>query len=150
MTKLSKRLQTICDLVPNNSSVIDVGADHGFVSIYLANYKNCRCLATDISSNCILKIKENAEKYSSDIEVMQADGLNGISLSDEIIIISGMGTRNILKILDREINNDLIISTHTNVALLKSGLYKKGYYVYLEKTVSEKHDYIITYYKKCL
>ena len=60
--KLSKRLKTICDFIPNNSNVIDVGADHAKVSIYLNKYKYCHVLATDISENCLTKAKENIKK----------------------------------------------------------------------------------------
>lgn len=46
--------------------------------------------------------------------------LKNIKLKDEIIIISGMGTRNIIKILNDNITNDLILSSHTNILDLKS------------------------------
>ena len=36
---LSKRLQAICDFVTPNSKVVDIGADHGLVDIYLPDLK---------------------------------------------------------------------------------------------------------------
>ena len=33
--KLSRRLQAISDLINPNSKIIDVGADHAFLDIYL-------------------------------------------------------------------------------------------------------------------
>ena len=47
--KLKPRLQAIANLIKDNSKIIDVGADHGLLDIYLSKYKNCTCLATDIS-----------------------------------------------------------------------------------------------------
>lgn len=145
--KLSKRLKAICDFVPENSKIIDVGCDHGLVDIYLNKYKNCHCLATDISKKCLNKAKENANKYSANISFKVADGLENIDLKDEIIIIAGMGTDNILKILNKKITNDLIISTHNNIPLLKHKLYKKGYRIHKETVIFDKKYYIINYFK---
>ena len=113
--KLSKRLKAISDLIPDDSFVIDVGSDHAFLDIYLNKYKNCQCLAIDKSKYCTETALANALKYDSEIMAITNDGLNGISLNDEIIVISGMGTRNIVKILDFDITNDLILSSHTNI-----------------------------------
>ncbi len=147
MTKLSKRLKAICDFVPNNSKIIDVGADHALVDIYLTKEKGCICLATDISEKCIEKAKKNIKKANLNIKTIVTNGLNGITLNDEIILIAGMGTHNILKILDTNITNDLIISSHNDIPLLRNNLQKKGYYIQNEKVVYDKHYYIITYYK---
>lgn len=145
--KLSKRLQAICDLVPENKEIIDVGADHALVDIYLTKEKNCKCLATDISQKCIEKAKENIKKYNVDIKTKVTDGLNGIKINNEIIIISGMGTHNILKILNKNIKNDLIISSHKDIPLLHKTLQKRGYRIKTENVIYDKHYYIITYYQ---
>ena len=142
---LSKRLQAICDLTPPNTKIIDVGTDHAYVPIYLAKNKNCICLATDISENCIKKAKENIKDLN--IETKVTDGLNGINVKDEIIIISGMGTSTIKKIIQNIKTNDLIISTHTHIPELKKYLKKKHYKIHKEKVIKEKQYYIITYYK---
>ncbi|MCI9083989.1 MAG: SAM-dependent methyltransferase [Bacilli bacterium] len=145
--KLTKRLQAICDLIDEGSRVIDVGADHALVDIYLTKYKNCKCIATDISENCIQKAKENIEKNNLNIQTIVTDGLNNINLKDEKIIIAGMGAHTILKILNKNITNDLIISAHTDIPLLRKEIQKKGYYIENEKVIHEKHYYVITYYK---
>lgn len=145
--KLSKRLKTICEFVPNNAKIIDVGADHALVDIYLAKEKNCKCLATDISSNCIEKAKENIKKYNATVKTKVADGLNGINITDEIILISGMGTHSILKILNKNIKNDLIISSHNDIPRLRKNLQERGYRIKNETVIYDKHFYIITYYE---
>ena len=106
--KLSKRLQTICDLVPNGSNVIDVGADHAYTCIYLEKEKKCSCLATDISQNALQKANENIKKYNSHVKTLKTDGLNNIKLNNQIIIISGMGAHTIMNILNIKLNNDII------------------------------------------
>lgn len=141
--RLSYRLKAIADLIEDNSKVIDVGADHGLLSIYLSKYKNCSCLATDISPKCLERAKINSVKYSSNISFKVTDGLSGISLKDEIIVIAGMGTKSIKKILDFELDNDLIIMSHTNILELKEFLISKNYNIILEKEIFDKHKYTI-------
>lgn len=145
--KLKPRLQAIADLIENDSKVIDVGADHGLLDIYLSRYKNCTCLATDISPKCIERAVLNSIKYKTTILTKVNNGLDNLKLSNEMIVISGMGTRLIKKILDRKINNDLIISSHTNIDELKEFLMKKKYKIIKEEKVIEKKEYTIIYAK---
>lgn len=145
--KLSKRLKAISDLINPNSKVIDVGSDHAFLDIYLNKCKNCQCLAIDKSKYCTETAINNAIKFEADIKTITNDGLNGIPLSDELIVISGMGTRNIIKILNFDITNDLILSSHTNVDDLKAFLNEKGYYIYKELIIEDGKTYNIIYAK---
>ena len=49
MIKLSKRLEAISSLVPNNSKIIDIGCDHGLLDIYLYQKKiSNKIIAADI------------------------------------------------------------------------------------------------------
>ena len=145
--KLSTRLKTICDFIPEKSNIIDVGADHAYTSIYLEKEKKCNCLATDISQNSIIKANENIKKYNSNVKTLQTDGLNNIKLNNQIIIISGMGSHTIMNILNKKITNDIIISSHTNIPLIRKFMFKKDYHIYKEIAIKEKHFYVITYYK---
>ena len=145
--KISKRLKAICDLVPENSKVIDVGADHALTDIYLTKHKNCQCLATDISKEAIKQALKNIDKYKVKIETKVTNGLNDINLKDQIIIISGMGSHTIMEILNKKITNDIIISSHKNVHLIRKFMQKKGYHIEKEIAIYDKHYYVITYYK---
>ncbi|MBR3229528.1 MAG: tRNA (adenine(22)-N(1))-methyltransferase TrmK [Bacilli bacterium] len=141
--KLKPRLQAIADLIENNSKIIDVGADHGLLDIYLSKYKNCTCLATDISSKCIQRAILNSVKYQTTILTKVNNGLENLKLKNEIIVISGMGTRLIKKILNRDIKNELIISSHTNIEELKDFLIGKNYKIIKEIKIKEKKEYTI-------
>lgn len=145
--KLKPRLQAIADLIKDNSKIIDVGADHGLLDIYLSKYKNCTCLATDISPKCIERAILNSLKYKTTILTKVNNGIENLNLTDEIIVISGMGTRLIKKILNKEIKNDLIISSHTNIEELKDFLKNKNYKILKEKKIKEKKEYTIIYAK---
>ena len=145
--KLSKRLKAISDLIPANSKIIDVGSDHAFLDIYLNKYKNCQCLAIDKSKYCTETAINNAYKFEANIKAITNDGLTDITLHNEIIVISGMGTRNIIKILNFDITNDLILSSHTNIDDLKKFLEKKEYYIYKELIIEDGKTYNIIYAK---
>lgn len=145
---LSKRLKAISEFIPNNSKVIDVGADHALLDIYLTKEKNCFCIATDISSACIKKARENIEKANVNVETVVTNGLENIEINDEIIILSGLGTKTILNIIPEGLNNDFIISSHTNLDILRKQMRKKGYYIYNEKVIFDKHYYVIIHFKK--
>ena len=146
--KLSKRLKALSDFIPTESHVIDVGADHAYLDIYLNLYKKCDCLALDKSKYCVKAASENAKKYKANIKVAINDGLKGIPLNNEIIVISGMGTKNIIKILSIDINNDLVLSSHTDINLLKEFLNRKDYNIVKEITINDGKIYNIIYAKK--
>ena len=58
-----------------------------------------------------------------------------------------MGTRNIQKILNFDIKNDLILSSHTNIEDLKQFLNEKNYYIYKELSIVDGKKYNIIYAK---
>ena len=103
MNKLSKRLAVISSFIEDNSKVIDIGCDHGLLSIYLVNkYKNIRVIASDINKNALDTAINNIKKEGLDnrIETRLGNGLDVVS-SDEIdtIVIAGMGANTIVGIL---------------------------------------------------
>ncbi len=151
--KISKRLKTICDLVDKKTNVIDVGCDHALIDIYLTKYNENKCIAADISENAIKGALINIEKYNltNEIDVRITDGLNGITIPDNnTIILSGMGTKTILKILEDTNNiNNLIISSHNDLYLLRKNIIKKGFYIDTEAIIEDKKIfYTVIKFKK--
>ena len=145
---LSKRLKMIASLV-TTESVIDVGCDHGYLDIYLTQ-KGIKCLATDISEKSLLKAIDNFKSYNLNIKTKLTDGLNGIDIKEkDTIIISGMGTDTINKILNKDINNDLIICSNNHLEKLRRYIVNKGYYISDEIFVMENDKpYMIIKFKK--
>lgn len=145
---LSKRLLEIAKLV-TTESVIDVGCDHGYLDIYLTK-AGIRCLATDISEPSLNKAILNFKKNNLVIDTKLTDGLNGIDIKNtDTIIISGMGTDTIIKILNKSIDCDLIIASNNHLEKLRRYVVSLGYYIDCEKFVMENNKpYIIIKFKK--
>ena len=136
MIKISKRLETIASLVPINSSVIDVGCDHGLLDIYLYQKNICKkIIASDININALNNAKENIKKYklSKYIETRLGSGLDALFSNDKIdtIIISGMGAHTIIDILKNDYNikniNEKVYSHTFNNGLKLNFIKKEGF-----------------------
>lgn len=143
---LSKRLKAIADLIDNNSFVIDVGCDHAFLDIFLTVNKDCNCLAIDNKETVLKYSKANINKYklNNKIKLLLNDGLNNITINkDDIVVLSGLGTKNILNIIkDKNINN-LIIQSNDNIYNLRYELVKRGFKIIDEKIIYERKKYYI-------
>ncbi len=144
--KISKRLETIASLIPNNSKVIDVGCDHALLDIYLSQEKDCECIASDVNANALDQAKYNISRFHvKNVTTVLTDGLEGIAIQPEdVIVISGMGTGTIKSILEgRKLTNRMIISTHTDFEDLRRCMVSLGYQIQDEKYVEEKGKHYI-------
>jgi tRNA (adenine22-N1)-methyltransferase len=149
---LSKRLNTILDMINDKDTLIDVGCDHALLDIAAVEAKKVRkAYAIDIKASALEYARKNIEKYkTNNITLLEQDGLKNIIVKDsDIVVISGLGTRSIKKILHNrtEIKNIIIQSNNDLYDLRKYML--KNYYIFDEKAVVEKDNYyVIMYFKK--
>lgn len=148
MNKLSKRLELVASYVEDNSKVIDIGCDHGFLSIYLANkYDNIKIIASDVNENALNNAIENIKKakQTKKIDVRLGNGLDVVANPSEIdtLVIAGMGSNTIVGILkyDREklanVKN-IIIQSNTDLYFLRKNITSLGYYIEDEIMVEDK------------
>lgn len=135
MTKISKRLQSILEYVSLSDSIIDVGCDHGLLSIFLKENNLCKkIIASDVNRNALNNAINNIKKRDLSIETYLSDGIDQVPLDGiNTLIISGMGTSTILHIL-RDSNklkniSKIIIQSNNDLELLRSEMNKKGYYL---------------------
>ena len=162
---LNKRLLTLSAFINDKETVLDIGCDHGFLGIYLTlNKKKVKVISSDINEKPLAKAKENIHTFNLDkkIETRLGDGLEVISSDVDTIVISGMGTETIIKILST-INNyphvkKLVLSPNNEFILLRKEITKLGFTITKEKIVKEKGKYyfgkldlnddmVIDYYK---
>lgn len=147
---LSRRLESIKSFILKNDKVVDVGCDHGYLSIELYEKKLCQSvIATDINESALDRAKKNIREKNLPIRTVLTDGLKNISTKDyDTVVISGMGTRTILHILDNKakIKNvkKIILQSNNNRVELREEMNKLGFYLKDEKIIYENKKYYIT------
>ena len=134
--RLSGRLMAVAGFIENGSDVADVGADHGYLPVYLAqNGLARRIIASDISPRSHKSAMNSAAIYSvSDrIKFIAAPGLAGIGESEvDTIVMAGMGGETITGILadapwTKNRGIKIIMQPQTKTDRLCSWLLDNGY-----------------------
>lgn len=150
MTKISKRLQAIASFVSLEDKIVDVGCDHGYLSIYLVENKLVsKVIASDINKNALQSAINNIKKKNLDIPTILSDGIKEVDLSNiNTLVISGMGTATILHILDDDNKlskiNKLLIQSNNNQEILRRNMNNKGYYLENEIYTFDKGKWYVT------
>ncbi len=93
--KLTKRLKTIADLVPQGYNVADIGTDHGYLPVYLIKNRIAKkVIAVDINEGPLENAKKTIKNYKLEdyIQTRLGSGLSPIEPGEvDIVIIAGMG-----------------------------------------------------------
>ena len=143
---LSKRLKTVADLVTKGNIVADVGTDHGYVPIYLVEKGiSPFAYAMDVNEGPLNKAKLNIAEHGLEdkIETILSDGLDSFgNRKADTVIIAGMGGDLIVDILSRAPEfEELILSPHKRVDLVRKYLCDNGYMISDEKMVEDAEKY---------
>lgn len=147
---ISKRLKTIACMV-DTQYVYDIGCDHAYLDIYLSKNRNIFCIAIDKVENIVNQALYNIKKEGLEdkIKVILNDGLDGLTIMPSAtVIISGLGTNTILRIISNYNIESLIIQSNDDIPLLRNKLIEKGYYITDEKIIYDNKFYIIIKFKK--
>jgi len=147
--KLSDRLNVIADLIEKDASVADIGTNHGYLPVYLAQTGLAKkIIAADISPASLEAARSSAKIYgvTDSINFLVADGLNNISPADiDSIVISGMGGETILGILKNapwtKNGIKLILQPQSKTNLLCKFLYDNAYKIKIIKSITEKEKH---------
>ena len=147
--KLSLRLKSIANLVDSNDVVADIGCDHAYLDIYLVmNNIVPKTLACDINRKALDMGINNIKKYGLEdkIATKLCDGITGISKDINTLILSGMGTSTIIKILsnDNVKNiNKIITQSNNDYYELRKYMVNNGFYISYEESIFDKDKYYI-------
>ena len=102
---MNKRLQAIYSLICQGRGFVDVGTDHGYIPVALAqNGYGGKIIASDIRSGPLQAARSSAESagVADKIDFLLCDGLDGCEKSAiDTIVIAGMGGDTICGVLDR-------------------------------------------------
>ncbi len=147
--QISKRLKSIASLVASEDVIADIGCDHALLDIYLIqNNIVPKVLISDINMQALDSGIKNVKKYHLEDYIIPKLG-NGIeTITEDIntLIISGMGSSTINKILNhKNISqiNKLIIQSNNDYYLLRKSICSKGFYISHESAIFDKGKYYI-------
>lgn len=103
--RLDERLSMCAKLVRPGKRVVDVGADHAYLAIWLAlNEVASRVVATDLREGPLFNAKQNIVKFEVEerVETRLSDGLDAIIAEEaEDVVLAGIGGELIIKIMAR-------------------------------------------------
>lgn len=153
---LSERLQKVYSLAvsDNGNRLIDVGSDHGHLALNAlksGDFKSVLC--TDIHKDPAEKTRMclYSEGYKDNAEVYCTDGLNGVDLmKDDVVVMAGLGGNNIVDIMKRayEITPVEIIRTVTwclqpqkSIEVLRTFLADNGFRIITEEVSVDRGIY---------
>ncbi len=149
--QLSKRLYAAASFVTKGSVVADIGCDHAYTSIYIAeNGIAKRVIAADINEGPVRTAKENVkacgmQKY---IEVRQSCGLEKLRPEDNVdtLLISGMGGNLIIDILKgnapvMENVKELILQPQSDIYRVRHFLHDTHFKIDAEKMIYDNEKY---------
>lgn len=145
--KLSKRMQRVADMVESDS-VADVGCDHAYVAMWLAN-KGKKVIAMDVKQGPLDIARHNvsAANLGALVEVRMSDGLTALSDNEvSAAVIAGMGGELIIRILDagrRHLDNgiSLVLQPQSEVHKVREYLLTNSYTISDEAMVYEDGKY---------
>lgn len=137
---------SIVSFVSKGESIIDIGCDHGLLDVYLTLNKNCNCSACDVNKNIVNRAYSNFLKYDvlDKIDLFVGNGFDNLNVCDKTIILAGMGTSTMLKILSVNKSDKIICQTNTDLYDLRFGVCRMGYYINREDIVFDNGRYYIT------
>ena len=147
--KINERLKRVASYVDDNSYIIDVGCDHALLDIYLVKTKkNVKTIASDISDGPLEYAYKNIEKENllNKIKITKRNGIDNLEKEVDTIVISGMGTSNVLDIIFRNKDNlknikKIIISSNNDWYNLRKTFTENNYYIKEEDIILENNKF---------
>lgn len=142
---LSRRLQAVANLVPENARVIDVGTDHAMIPVWLAQTGRSEHIwASDIRVGPLQSAQRliNETDTGDIIQTRLTDGLQGFGPGDaDTVIIAGMGGETMVSILSSapwtKDGIRLILEPQSKQELLRGWLLENGFSILSETLVKD-------------
>ena len=145
---LPQRIKTIGDFIESDDVVVDVGADHGLLELYLiGKYENITITAVENKVGPYRILENNLKGYKN-VKLSLSDGLECVSRQTKTVVIAGMGGLNIVKILSRypEKTNRLkkiVVDAHRDIEIVRRTLANFSFRIKKEKIVFEQDKFYV-------
>ncbi len=147
--KLSKRLETVANYIPEGAVFADIGSDHAYLPCYsVLQGKASGAIAGEITDGPYESADSQVRKcgLSDVISVRKGDGLSVLRKEDEVdcITIAGMGGTLISKILDEGSGKlskvtRLILQPNIHAISIRQWLVENGWELITEEIMEEDH-----------
>ena len=150
MVKISNRLKSLVPFVRDDDYVMDVGCDHALLDIYLVqnNILN-KIYVCDVNPNALQNGIDNIKNNGLEENIIPVLGYGIEKIGDinvDTLIISGMGSKNIISILESPNLNKiykLILQSNNNHYELRKFLVSKEFSIVYEEIIPDgKKTYI--------
>lgn len=147
---LSERLKSLADMVSKGNTVVDVGCDHGYLSIYLVQHGiSPGVLAMDVRKGPLSAAQEHIRQYQLEdyIETRLSDGLSQYHIGEvETLVCAGMGGPLMMKILTESGDKaksmrELILQPQSELPAFRRFLRYGGYRTLDENILCEEGKY---------
>lgn len=148
---ISIRLESLVKHIKINDKIIDIGCDHALLDIYLVKNNFLKnIIVSDVHEKALNSGIENIKKYNLEkkIDARLGNGLEVLTEKDNVdtILISGMGTSTILKILSNPYIKNIkrmIIQSNNDHFELRQNIIKMGYIVKAEDFLIDNNKHYI-------
>ena len=148
--QISKRLEAVADMVTSGCKVADIGTDHGYIPIYLAEAGRIPgAIAMDVNTGPLDRAKENIRLHGlkQKIETRLSDGLASLEPGEaDCIIIAGMGGPLSVRILTEGEEclkkcRELILQPQSEIRQVRAFLEENGWIIIREEMILEDGKY---------
>jgi len=144
--ELSDRLAAVAALVTEGYAVADIGTDHGYIPIYLAQAgKNQKMIAMDVNDGPLKRASAHIAAYGLNqaITTRKSDGFQNLEPGEvEGVILAGMGGGLMIKIMTdypevTESIREFILQPQSELAKVRGFLQEQDYIITAEEMVLE-------------
>lgn len=147
---LSKRLESVSNMLSNGKIVADIGTDHGYIPIHLIQTEKCKkVFAMDVNKGPYEKAKLHIAGYglSDQITTRLSNGMKELNDGEvNAIIIAGMGGGLVIKILDQDRRlwsqiDEFVLQPQSEIHKVRKFIQENGFIITDEDMVLEDGKY---------
>lgn len=154
--ELSKRLQTIADMVSEGNRLVDIGTDHGYIPIdLLRKGKIPTAIAMDVGVGPLERARNHIQAYCFEDKAVcrLSDGFKEYQKGEaDTAVIAGMGGDLMTKILEEgmlKLPEELVLQPQSEWFKVRIFLQNHGYKIVEEEMLKEDGKYYVVIKAVC-